>query len=154
MVATSELPSPSEWGWNNDCWTTLSEVTQSCREHMRCGCSEGCVGLWKCLKGRPNALLSATVVDSVLVANVWRLLTNTLRAVRSFLHIIQTRPQLIQDISKSTHIHMCYMHIELSHRRSRFLLWNVSADMSQNNDATILILINNELNMQIVLKVI
>ena len=46
---------------------------------------------------------------------------------------------------------MCYMHIEMSHRRSRFLL---SADMSQNNDATIVILINNELNMQIVLKVI
>ena len=44
---------------------------------------------------------------------------------------------------------MCYMHIELSHRRSRLLLWNLSADMSQNNDATIVILINNELNMQI-----
>ena len=45
------------------------------------------------------------------------------------------------------------MHIELSHRRSRFLLWNVSDDMSQNNDTTTVILINNELNMHIVLKV-
>ena len=32
MVAASELPSLSEWGWNrndNDCWTTLSEATQA-----------------------------------------------------------------------------------------------------------------------------
>ena len=33
-------------------------------------------------------------------------------------------------------------------------MWNVSADLSQNNDATIVILTNNELNLQIVLKVI
>ena len=47
-------------------------------------------------------------------------------------------------------IHMYYMYTELLHRRSRFLLWNVSADMSQNNEV---ILISNELNLQIASKV-
>ena len=57
MIATPELPSPSEWGWNRNenggwkiYWTTLPEVTQACRELLRCGCKKGCMGLCKCLK--------------------------------------------------------------------------------------------------------
>ena len=57
MIATPELPSPSEWGWNRNenggwkiHWTTLPEATQACRELLRCGCKKGCMGLCKCLK--------------------------------------------------------------------------------------------------------
>ena len=57
MIATPELPSPSEWGWNKNenggwkiYWTTLPEATQACRELLRCGCKKGCMGLCKCLK--------------------------------------------------------------------------------------------------------
>ena len=57
MIATPELPSPSEWGWNRNenggwkiYWTTLPEATQACRELLRCGCKKGCMGLCKCLK--------------------------------------------------------------------------------------------------------
>ena len=49
MIATPELPSPSEWGWKIY-WTTLPEATQACRELLRCGCKKGCMGLCKCLK--------------------------------------------------------------------------------------------------------
>ena len=57
MIATPELPSPSEWGWNineNDvwkiCWTTLPDATQACRELLRCGYMKGCMGLCKYFK--------------------------------------------------------------------------------------------------------
>ncbi|KAK2173829.1 hypothetical protein NP493_848g03083 [Ridgeia piscesae] len=73
MITSSELPSPSEWGWNrnvNDGWTTLSESTQASCELLRNGCNKGTIGLCKCLKRNINALLFATVVDCILVANV------------------------------------------------------------------------------------
>ena len=57
MVASPELPSPSEWGWNKTTdgewevnWTTLPEATQACRELIRCGCKKGCRGRCKCQK--------------------------------------------------------------------------------------------------------
>jgi hypothetical protein len=59
MIASPELPSPSEWGWVQSdngwdiYWTTLPEATQACRQLLRCGCKKGCRGQCKCMK---NAL--------------------------------------------------------------------------------------------------
>ena len=57
MVPSPELPSPSQWGWNESTdgdwevnWTTLPEATQACRELIRCGCKKGCRGRCKCQK--------------------------------------------------------------------------------------------------------
>ena len=57
MIATPELLSPSEWGWNRNenggwkiCWTTLPGATEACREQLRYGCKKGCMGLCKSLK--------------------------------------------------------------------------------------------------------
>ena len=48
MIAASELPSPSDWGWTRKepsgwevCSTPLPEVTKACREFLRCGCKKG-----------------------------------------------------------------------------------------------------------------
>ena len=57
MVPPPELPSPSQWGWNESTdgnwevnWTTLPEATHACRELIRCGCKKGCRGRCKCQK--------------------------------------------------------------------------------------------------------
>ena len=156
MITSSELPSPSEWGWNrnvNDGWTTLSESTQASCELLRNGCNKGTIGLCKCLKRNINALLFATVVDCILVANVWH--SKTLgRVITRNCYILHRTFWSWTMCKQLWYIHTCYMHIELSHRLSRFRLWNVSADMPQNNDSIIVIPINNELNLHIVLKVI
>ena len=44
------LPSPQEWGWTvneviwKSLWATLSDVTKSCRELVRCSCKKGFQG--------------------------------------------------------------------------------------------------------------
>jgi hypothetical protein len=57
MIASPELPSPSEWGWSKKAeggweayWTALPEATQACRELLRCGCKKGCSGRCRCNK--------------------------------------------------------------------------------------------------------
>jgi hypothetical protein len=56
LVVRPQLPSPEEWGWvmTSDgwqpFWTTLPDVTKSCRELVRCGCNKGCQGRCSCFK--------------------------------------------------------------------------------------------------------
>ncbi|KAL9954824.1 hypothetical protein ACROYT_G042404 [Oculina patagonica] len=60
------LPSPQEWGWTLEegiwkpFWTTLTDVTKSCRELVRCGCRKGCRARCSCVKAylRCTALCS------------------------------------------------------------------------------------------------
>lgn len=76
MIATPELPSPSEWGWKvkdeggwEAFWTSLPEATQACRELIRCGCKKECRGHCKCRKTAltcVNALLFVIVEDFAL----------------------------------------------------------------------------------------
>ena len=48
MIKASELPRPSEWGWEKidrgweAYWTTLPEAIQVCRELIRCGYKKSC----------------------------------------------------------------------------------------------------------------
>jgi hypothetical protein len=50
------LPSPSEWGWQQDgsswapYWTTLPQAKDTCYELIRCGCKTPCKGRCKCKK--------------------------------------------------------------------------------------------------------
>jgi hypothetical protein len=47
---------PSLWGWVKDdskwspLWTTLPEVSASCRELIHCSCKKGCTGRCKCVR--------------------------------------------------------------------------------------------------------
>jgi hypothetical protein len=56
LVVRPQLPNPEEWGWVMTCdgwqpfWTTLPDVTKSCRELVRCGCKKGCQGRCSCFK--------------------------------------------------------------------------------------------------------
>ena len=51
-----ELPSPSEWGWQQSPegwsprWTMLDEASKACSELIKCGCKRACRGLCKCTK--------------------------------------------------------------------------------------------------------
>ena len=47
----------------------LNRYKWTCRELLRCGCNKLCVWICKCLKRRLQC--TPTVVDCVLVANVW-----------------------------------------------------------------------------------
>ena len=48
LAPSPDLPSPGDWGWIfregewQPFWTTLPDVTKSCRELLRCGCRGGC----------------------------------------------------------------------------------------------------------------
>ena len=50
------LPSPEMWGWTlcegkwEPFWSALPDVTQACRELVRCGCKKGCRGRCSCQK--------------------------------------------------------------------------------------------------------
>ena len=56
LVVRPQLPSSDKWGWvmTSDgwqpFWTALPDVTKSCRELVRCGCSKGCQGRYSCFK--------------------------------------------------------------------------------------------------------
>ena len=56
LLVRPHLPSPSEWGWVLETdgwqpfWTNLPEVTASCRQLVKCGCSKGCRGNCSCKK--------------------------------------------------------------------------------------------------------
>ena len=56
LVPNPELPSPSEWGWQNELgtwkplWTKLPEASKACRELIKCGCLKRCKGNCKCSK--------------------------------------------------------------------------------------------------------
>ena len=65
MIATPELPSPSDWGWKKKSeggweifWTTIPEANVACRELLHCGCKKGCRGHCKCR----NAALKCTAL--------------------------------------------------------------------------------------------
>ena len=77
MIATPELPSPSEWGWNRNenggwkiCWSTLHEGTQACRELHAVVARKDAWDYVSASRQDFNALLFANVVDCVLVVNV------------------------------------------------------------------------------------
>lgn len=56
LVIRPQLPNPEEWGWMMTCdgwqpfWTSLPDVTKSCRELVRCGCQKGCQARCSCFK--------------------------------------------------------------------------------------------------------
>jgi hypothetical protein len=56
LLPQPQLPSPQDWGWTHTSdgwqpyWTSLPEVTKSCRELVRCGCKKGCRGKCSCIK--------------------------------------------------------------------------------------------------------
>ena len=56
LLVRPHLPSPSEWGWVLETdgwqpfWTNLPEVTASCQQLVKCGCSKGCRGNCSCKK--------------------------------------------------------------------------------------------------------
>ena len=57
FVTTPEIPSPSEWGWQEITgggwevkWTSIPEASKVCRELIRCGCKKGCRKHCKCVK--------------------------------------------------------------------------------------------------------
>ena len=56
LTPNPELPSPADWGWIfkegewQPFWTTLPDVTKSCRELLRCGCKLGCRGRCCCAR--------------------------------------------------------------------------------------------------------
>lgn len=59
LVASHELPCPSEWDWKRNSsqewepvWTTLAQASQSCQELLKCGCKseKGCTGRCKCVR--------------------------------------------------------------------------------------------------------
>ena len=68
LTPSPVLPSPEEWGWTMDgeiwmpFWTSLPDVTKSCRELVRCGCKKGCRGRCSCVKAdlRCTALCTCT----------------------------------------------------------------------------------------------
>ena len=51
LVSQQQLPSPSNWGWEETehawvlKWTTLSEASKACYELLHCGCKKSCQGL-------------------------------------------------------------------------------------------------------------
>lgn len=56
LIPDPQLPSPSNWGWQQSSegwaplWTTLPEASVSCYELIHCGCKKGCAGRCKCVK--------------------------------------------------------------------------------------------------------
>ena len=56
LVPNPPIPSPQDWGWILESgewrpfWTTLSEITKSCEELVKCGCKKGCRGGCGCQK--------------------------------------------------------------------------------------------------------
>ena len=68
LTPSPDLPCPQEWGWTLEegiwkpFWTTLPEVTKSCRELVRCGCKKGCQARCSCVKAglRCTALCMCT----------------------------------------------------------------------------------------------
>ena len=56
IIADPSLPSPSEWGWQDNhgkwtpLWTTLAEASKGCRELVNCICKKRCLGRCKCHK--------------------------------------------------------------------------------------------------------
>ena len=50
LIASPLVSSTRHWGWITDTgewrllWTTLPEITKSCRELVKCGCIKGCRG--------------------------------------------------------------------------------------------------------------
>ena len=58
LVPQQQLPSPSNWGWEETQdgwmakWTTLPEASTVCNELLRCGCKKSCQGLCKCFRAK------------------------------------------------------------------------------------------------------
>ena len=58
LVPQQQLPSPSNWGWEETQdgwmakWTTLPEASTACNELLRCGCKKSCQGLCKCFRAK------------------------------------------------------------------------------------------------------
>ena len=56
LTPCPDLPSPGDWGWIlkegewQPFWTTLPDVTKSCKELFRCGCKRGCRGGCSCTR--------------------------------------------------------------------------------------------------------
>ena len=53
--ADTPIPSPQDWDGYRKVgrvafWTTLSEITKSCQELVKCGCKKGCRGGCGCQK--------------------------------------------------------------------------------------------------------
>ena len=44
LIASPLVPSPRHWGWITDSGTTLTEITKSYQELVKCGCKKGCRG--------------------------------------------------------------------------------------------------------------
>ena len=58
LEVSSQLPSPSKWGWVRGTtqrweplWTTIPQASESCQELFKCGCKSkrGCAGRCKCI---------------------------------------------------------------------------------------------------------
>ena len=74
MIVAPELPSPSEWGWNEKaeggweiCWITMPEVTQVCRELTCCGCKKAVLDITSARKLPCCALSFVFAVDSAQI---------------------------------------------------------------------------------------
>ena len=58
LVPQQQLPSPSNWGWEETQdgwmakWTTLSEASAACNELLHCDCNKSCQGLCKCFRAK------------------------------------------------------------------------------------------------------
>ncbi|KXJ15587.1 hypothetical protein AC249_AIPGENE10320 [Exaiptasia diaphana] len=56
LTSQPQLPSPQDWGWTQTSdgwqpyWTSLPDVTMSCRELIRCKCKKSCSGRCSCFK--------------------------------------------------------------------------------------------------------
>ena len=56
LTLSPDLPSPGDWGWIfkegewHPFWTTLPDVTKSCKGLLRCGCKRGCRGGCSCTR--------------------------------------------------------------------------------------------------------
>lgn len=55
LVPLQNLPSPGEWGWQQDDnnnwvphWTNIPEASMSCKELIKCGCKKACRRPCKC----------------------------------------------------------------------------------------------------------